>query len=61
MLMYVYVICKFIFICISTLRLYTCMLQLSPFVSALRNGAKLLERRDDDGFDRLSNRYTVGK
>ena len=34
---------------------------MSTFISALRNGAKLLERRDDDGFDRLSNRYSVGK
>lgn len=33
---------------------------MSTFISALRNGAKLLERRDDDGFDRLSNRYSVG-
>jgi len=34
---------------------------MSTFISALRNGAKFLERRDDDGFDRLSNRYSVGK
>lgn len=34
---------------------------MSTFISALRNGAKLLQRRDDDGFDRLSNRYSVGK
>ncbi|XP_067940722.1 innexin unc-9-like [Watersipora subatra] len=33
---------------------------MTTFISALRNGAKLLERRDDDGFDRLSNRYSVG-
>ncbi|XP_067940976.1 innexin unc-9-like isoform X2 [Watersipora subatra] len=32
----------------------------ATFISSVRNGAKLFERRDDDGFDRLSNRYSIG-
>jgi len=34
---------------------------MSKLLDALRSGAKLLERRDDDSFDRLSNRYSIGR
>ena len=33
---------------------------MSSLVEALQKGIAILKRKDDDGFDRLSNRYTIG-
>ncbi|XP_067940977.1 innexin unc-9-like [Watersipora subatra] len=33
---------------------------MTSLVEALQNGIKILKRKDDDIFDRLSNRYTIG-
>ena len=34
---------------------------MSDLVSSLKEGVGILKRKDDDTFDRLSNRYTVGE
>ena len=33
---------------------------MSSLVEALKTGIAYLKRKDDDSFDRLSNRYTIG-
>lgn len=33
---------------------------MSSFIKSLQNGINLLRRRDDDMYDRLSNRYSIG-
>jgi len=34
---------------------------MSDLVESLKKGVSMLKRRDDDMFDRLSNRYTIGE